>query len=168
MQELLKNYGAALAGARVLDFGSGTGLLTEHLVAAGATVHAVDTSPAMIEVLDAKIAEQRWTKVTTSAERPATTPQYDLIVCSSVCSFLDDYPATVTALVALIQPAGLFVQWDWEREDGDTHGLSKAEINSALTDAGLIGVSVNAGFSISIDDQTLSPLMGYGQRPHNG
>jgi len=89
-----ETYGLALAGADVIDFGCGTGLLTERLVSAGAAVHAVDTSQAMLDVLDRKISERGWTNVATSRELAKTTRVYDLIVCSSVCSFLDDYPGS--------------------------------------------------------------------------
>jgi predicted TPR repeat methyltransferase len=167
LQEIVKSCGVALAGARVIDFGCGTGLLTEQLVLAGAAVHGVDTSPAMLDVLDGKVARHRWTNVTTSAEPPATAPLYDLIACSSVCSFLDDYPGTVADLVSLLRPGGLFVQWDWERTSDDPHGLSRDEITDALERAGLVEISVNTGFSVSVDDQTMSPLAGHGRRPHN-
>ena len=55
---VLERHGVTLAGARVLDFGCGTGLLTGHLLAAGATVHAFDTSAGMLQVLRAKLGER--------------------------------------------------------------------------------------------------------------
>lgn len=168
LQEVVKSFSVALAGAQVIDFGCGTGLLTEQLVSAGAAVYAVDTSPGMLDVLDGKVAQNRWTNVRTGAELPVTARVYDMIVCSSVCSFLDDYPGTVTDLASLLRPGGIFVQWDWERtSDDDPHGLTRDEINSALERAGLVGVSVNTGFSASVEDQTMSPLMGRGRRPNN-
>ncbi len=160
--ELMEEGGLTLVGAHVLDFGCGTGLLTEQLVATGATVHAVDTSPAMLDVLKSKVVERQWTGVITSAEPPVTAQEFDLIVCSSVCSFLDDYPGTVNDLVSLLRPGGLFVQWDWERSGEDSHGLSKDEITEALRQAGLIDVSVKTAFSILIDDKPMSPLLGHG------
>ena len=45
-----------LDGARILDFGCGTGLLTEQLSQRAELVVAIDTSVAMINVLKAKIA----------------------------------------------------------------------------------------------------------------
>ncbi len=162
LQELLAKGNLTLVGAHALDFGCGTGLLTEQLASAGATVHAVDTSPAMLDVLKSKVTNQQLAGVTTSAGTPTTTQDFDLIVCSSVCSFLDDYPGTVDDLVSLLRPGGLFVQWDWERSGNDSHGLSKEEINDALCQAGLIDVSVKTAFSIKIDDKPMSPLVGHG------
>jgi len=155
----------SLDGSRVLDFGCGTGLLTERLVLAGASVHAVDTSPAMIAVLDRKIAQRGWTKVTTAADLPNEPESYDVIVCSSVCAFLDDYRGTVAELVALLRPGGLFVQWDWERTTGTSHGLSRDEIEHVLGAVGLEETSVTTGFTEQVGEQVMRPLMGCGRRP---
>ena len=167
LQSAMQQRGVLLAGASVLDFGCGTGLLTERLVADGAAVTAVDTSAAMLAVVQSKVVEYGWTTVTTSVELPESTSRFDLIVCSSVCSFLDDYPGMVATLAGLLAPGGLFVQWDWEFDetDGDPHGLSRTQITDALTAAGLAQVSVDIGFEIPFEDQTMRPLMGQGQRP---
>lgn len=166
LAEVLGEVGLTLDGARVLDFGCGTGLLTERLVDEGASVHAVDTSAAMIEVLDAKIAERGWTNVTTGSDLSETPERFDLVVCSSVCSFLDDYPATAQELAALLSSGGLFVQWDWERLPGeaDGHGLTRDEIGAALDAAGLEGIAVETGFSVEFEGETMAPLMGYATR----
>ena len=165
--ELLQASALPLAGASILDFGCGTGLLTEQLVTAGATIDAVDTSEVMLEALDAKIAQHGWTTVRTSTDLPDEVARYDLVVCSSVCSFLDDYPSTVGHLVSRLAPAGLFVQWDWERSGDDEHGLTRDQIRHALNTAGLSAIDVHTGFTIEVNGQTMSPLMGHGQRPRH-
>lgn len=157
--------GVDLDGARVVDFGCGTGLMTERLVGVGASVHAVDTSPAMLAVLDAKVDERGWSQVTTGAEPPVAQGSHDLIVCSSVCSFLDDYPGTAAELVGLLRPGGLFVQWDWERSGDDEHGLTRTEIQDALGRAGLDQVVVETAFSVSMGEATMEPLIGHGRAP---
>lgn len=167
LAEVLEAAGIGLAAAEVLDFGSGTGLLTERLVQEGAAVCAMDTSAAMIEVLQAKIADHGWAQVTASTELPDPSERFDLVVCSSVCSFLDDYPAVAGDLANRLRPGGLFVQWDWERpsgQDGDAHGLSRAEVRTALLGAGLASVEVGTGFSVEFEGETMAPLMGYGVR----
>lgn len=163
LQEILESFGVALPSSKVLDFGCGTGLLTEQLAEAGTSVHAVDNSRAMLDVLARKAAQRRWTNVQISAELPVISPKLDLIVCSSVCSFLDDYPGTVSDLVELLGPGGLFIQWDWERTGDDPGGISRQEISNALSQAGLSEVSVRTGFSISVDGQKMSPLVGFGR-----
>lgn len=165
LESELAARGRTLAGASVCDFGCGTGLLTEYLAPTCATVDAVDTSPAMLAELADKAERNGWTHVRPNGGIDATGPQYDLIVASSVCSFLPDYPATVRELVARLKPDGLFVQWDWERAEGEAeeHGLTVAEIRSALADAGLVSVTVRTAFETTVEGQTMSPLMGVGE-----
>lgn len=165
LRRVTADFHLSLDGARVLDFGCGSGILTEHLVAAGSEVFAVDTSPAMLDVLEAKIAQRDWTSVCASDSLPAEHSSFDLVVCSSVCAFLDDYPAAVGELVTYLRGQGLFVQWDWERQGEEPHGLSRTEIQEALTAAGLSDISVSEAFSVTVEDQTMSPIMGVGQRP---
>jgi len=155
-----------LDGMRVLDFGCGTGLLTEQLVTAGAShIDAIDTSPAMLTVLDAKVRGQGWNNVETSHAIPIGSGSFDLVVCSSVLAFIDDYLGTVSGLVAMLKPGGTFVQWDWERVDDDPHGLSRSEISETLRGAGLDNISVDIGFEADAYGQTMRPLMGVGRRP---
>ena len=167
---LLRGSGRSLDGANVIDFGAGTGLLTERLVDAGARVHAVDTSTAMLDVVRAKSDAHGWTDVHISTDLPSDesgtdATDFDLVVCSSVCSFLDDYPGTVARLCQLLRPGGRFVQWDWERTAADEHGLSRTEIMSALESAGLSEVSVDVGFEVAVEDDVMRPLMGQGRVP---
>lgn len=166
LQGVLADLDMTLKGGHSLDFGCGTGLLTERMVAEGATVHAVDTSSAMLEIVRSKAADRGWTNVTTSAVVP-TSGRHDLITCSSVCGFLDDYPGTAAALTRLLRPGGLFIQWDWERDpdDDDAHGLDRVSIRDALTTAGLESITVRQAFAVTVDDQTMRPLMGFGTRP---
>lgn len=153
-----------LSGSVVCDFGCGTGLLTERLVDAVEWIDAVDTSPAMLDVVGAKIVERGWSKVRPMVTIPSSSSSHDLIVCSSVCSFLEDYPGTVRRLARLLRPGGLFVQWDWERQDGDdSHGLSRNEIREALTTAGLVAVEVDTAFEVDLDGTVMRPLMGVGR-----
>ena len=93
--------------------------------------------------------------------------RFDLVVCSSVCAFLDDYPGTVDTLVQLLKPAGLFVQWDWELDPNaqEPFGLTQEQVRATLLSSGLENVQVTPAFEVSIDDRTVRPLMGLGQIP---
>lgn len=164
---ILDEDALSLEGLRVVDFGCGTGLLTERLVGVGARVVAIDTSPAMLAVLDRKIADRGWTTVRTSTDLAIGDEQFDLVVCSSVLGFVDDYRTVVRDLSSMLRPGGLFVQWDWERTDGDDggHGLSRSEISEALTAAGLEGIEVGPDFTIDIEGEVVRPLRGHGRRP---
>lgn len=161
---VVEDAGPPLQGSAVLDFGCGTGLLTERLVGAGARVTAVDTSTSMLEVLNAKISRTGWTAVQTATSVPDRPPTFDLIVCSSVCAFLEDYGATAAGLAGRLQPGGLFVQWDWERVGDEDHGLTRQEIQQTLSGAGLHQVTVATAFSVDFGGQAMAPLIGYGRR----
>lgn len=169
LQSTLERHAMTLDGARVIDFGAGTGLLTEPLAAHGAEVLAVDTSRAMLDALAQKVDERNWSGVSTATDIANVTGLHDLIVCSSVCSFLDDYPAVAGELAALLRPGGLFVQWDWERDgtDPDGHGLTRQEIDDALRAAGLEQIHVGTAFSVAFGDETMRPVLGSGRRPNS-
>ena len=107
----MADHDLTIDGMSVLDFGCGTGLLTELLVDRVASIDAVDPSPAMRRVLTGKIRQHRWGSVRVLADLPAGSA-YDLIVCSSVLSFVDDHPATVALLSTHLAPGGLLVHWD--------------------------------------------------------
>ncbi len=164
LRDAVRLAGLSLDGATIVDFGCGTGLLTEQLVDDGAIVTAIDTSTAMLDALEAKIAERGWSQVVTGADLPAGREVWDVVACSSVCSFLDDYPGTVAQLVARLRPGGLFIQWDWERTGTDPHGLSVEEIRKALTGAGLVEITVATAFEVEIGGDTMAPLVGHGTR----
>ena len=162
--------GVQIAGARACDFGCGTGLLTEHLVGLCGHIDAVDSSPAMIEMLRDKIERHHWSNVGVFEELPGSAVPYDLVVCASVCAFVDDYPGVVHQLASSMAPGGLFVQWDWELDiaDDEPFGLIRKVIRDALEAAGLVSVHVDTAFELSVADQTMRPLIGVGQRPHTG
>ncbi len=165
LERLLQRDASTLDDALVLDFGCGTGLLTEQLAGAGANVHAVDTSAAMLGILRSKQDLLGAGHVIADTDLPPPEQRFRVAACSSVCAFLDDYPATVVDLAARLQPDGLFVQWDWERTADDEHGLTRDQIVAALRAAGLTDIEVSIGFDIEIDGQRMAPLMGHGRRP---
>ena len=164
--EVLADRRRPLEGARVLDFGCGTGLLTQQLVDRVAAIDAMDTSSAMLDVLRAKAVRAGWTNVRVLGELPVSGT-YDLIVASSVCSFLDDYPGVASHLASLLSAEGTFVQWDWERDpaDDDQHGLTRVGVVDALAAAGLEAVTVESAFEVRVGDTVMAPIIGVGSKP---
>lgn len=175
LQRQCVDLGVALEGARALDFGCGTGLLTERLAPRCDNVVAVDASAAMIEVLERKqaggalgnvVARALLVSERTLAEDAAFADPFDLVVCSSVCAFLDDYPAMLALLAARLRPGGIFVQWDWELDPSaeEPFGLSNDQVREAIQAAGLEVVTIGRGFSVAFEDRKMEPLMGVGRR----
>jgi 2-polyprenyl-3-methyl-5-hydroxy-6-metoxy-1,4-benzoquinol methylase len=167
--DVMAAHGLTLDGLDVCDFGCGTGLLTQRLAPLSRSITAVDASPAMLDVLDRKITTNSWSHVATMRDLPTRGARFDLIVCSSVCAFVDDYPATVERLVGLLRPGGVVVQWDWEfdPDDDEPFGLTRQQIRDALTGAGLGDVDVDVGFTADVDGETMRPVRGSGRRPEH-
>lgn len=157
---------------RVLDFGCGTGLLAERLAPHVADIVAVDASPAMVTRLRAKELPNvrpvaaTWTPESVAAAA-ADLGTFDLVVCSSVCGFLPDYPGAVAMLASLLRPGGHFVQWDWELDPtaDEPYGLTRDAIRDAIAGAGITVVSVDVGFEVPFEGHTMAPLMGIGRAP---
>ena len=129
----------------------------------------------MVAILDQKSERLGFSNVQTSTQSiddlaAATSglvaKGFDLIVCSSVCGFLDDYPGSVQTLCGLLKPGGMFVQWDWEfiATSSDPFGLTREKIAAAIRDAGMQSISVDTAFSVEVGDQMMRPLMGVGQK----
>ena len=164
LRTIISDRGLALGELRVCDFGCGTGLLTERLVGSCHSVLAVDTSAPMRAELERKVVARGWKNVRIAATVPAGE-RFDLVACSSVLAFVDDYKGTVGALVDRLEPGGLFVQWDWELlpDDAESHGLSRERIEATLAGAGLAAVEVATAFEVTVDGATMAPLVGIGE-----
>ena len=170
LEQACASRAVTIAGARVLDFGCGTGLLTVALAEAGAEVVGLDVSAAMLAVLEGKKVAGVTTvqgPLDAASGAPALAAPFDLITCSSVCAFLQDYPGTVVELVALLRPGGLFVQWDWEWDATaeEPMGLTRAAVQAALEGAGLTEVEVDTGFEAAFEGMVMRPVRGIGRRP---
>ena len=155
-----------LSAGRVLDFGCGTGLLSEKLALTCDQIVAVDTSMRMIDVLHEKIITARIGNITTlsTAISAATVSEsvelaskFDMVVASSVCSFLPDYEATLPVLASLLKSAGHFVQWDWLAD------MPVARIQSAFDASGLVALSIEQEFSMNADENPMPVVMGVGR-----
>lgn len=158
------------AGLRVLDFGAGTGLLTAKIAPKCREVVALDLAPKMIELLDAKAATQGWDNVSSFAGPLASwtnTAPFDLIVASSVCSFLPDFPAELLRLSSMLRKGGLFVQWDWRTNSADdwSKGLSEEDLRHAYATAQLEVLYTDHGFTFIFEGKELEVLMGVGRKP---
>jgi len=155
-----------LENSRVLDFGCGTGLLTEKLASICGHIVAVDTAAAMIDVLQNKVVEKHIGNITplvisiaaeTIRENSEFSEKFDLIVASSVCGFLPDYNLTLRDLSSALKPGGLFVQWDWSSE------MPIERVRSAYKALGLIDLDVEEVFAMTMDDESVPVVMGMAQ-----
>ena len=157
-----------LADCQVLDFGCGTGLLSERLAPLCGHVVAVDTSAKMIAVLQNKIVDKGIGKITalqsavdfTTIGQPSDLAgNFDLIVASSVCNFLPDYEASLRGLRSIMKPGGYFIQWDWLAD------MPVDRIRGAYEAAGLKAIAVEADFAMEFEEKSLPVVVGLAQLP---
>jgi 2-polyprenyl-3-methyl-5-hydroxy-6-metoxy-1,4-benzoquinol methylase len=144
VEEYAKNAFSALLqnininGLTVLDFGCGTGALTQLMSPTAKSIVAIDPSSEMIKHLDKKalnnvssISDYLSKELVQSL--PEFKNKFDVIVASSVCGFLPDYEATLSLLKSLLKDGGVFVQWDWlSNDDSSEMGLSVKRVKQAF------------------------------------
>ncbi|HHF3022742.1 TPA: class I SAM-dependent methyltransferase [Vibrio diabolicus] len=157
-----------LDGIKVLDFGCGTGQLSQRLSPMVKDIVALDASEAMIEELDKKeLANVEPVVDALSrglvAQHPAFRGQFDLVVASSVLAFVEDLDASLKISHSLLNHGGYFVHFDWIAES-EQDGFTLPKSKRALKDAGFTEVESQHVFDITSDGKTMSVLMGLGRR----
>ncbi|MEH0689369.1 class I SAM-dependent methyltransferase [Vibrio cholerae] len=153
-----------IQNTHVLDFGCGTGLLSQKLSPLVKDIVALDSSEAMIEQLDLKeLANVEPVVDILSrglvAMHPAFRHQFDLVVASSVCSFLPNYAETADVVYSLLDAGGHFVHWDWLSDGNQEGGMSKEHVNQVLTGVGFSEVLTSVPFAIDTPHGKLPVLM---------
>ncbi|WP_367989668.1 class I SAM-dependent methyltransferase [Vibrio sp. NTOU-M3] len=158
----------SIEGKHVLDFGCGTGLMSQKLAPFAKDIVALDSSEAMIEKLDDKQLENVEPVVDVLSRglvalHPAFRKQFDLIVASSVCGFLPNYSDVMDIVYSLLDEGGQFVQWDWLAEN-DSEGLTANKIERVLSSVGFNEVTISTPFEIETPEGKLKVVMGVGTK----
>lgn len=101
---------APLQGARVLDIGTGGGILAESMAQAGAQVTAIDLAEAPLAVARLHAREsgvdvdyRNIAAEDLAAQEPGS---YDVVTCLEVLEHVPDPASTVAACKALVKPGG--------------------------------------------------------------
>ncbi|EGQ7932692.1 class I SAM-dependent methyltransferase [Vibrio vulnificus] len=158
----------SLNGARVLDLGCGTGLLSQKISPLAKDIVALDSSEEMIEELDKKQlpnVEPVVDGLTRGlvAQHPAFRGQFDVVVASSVCAFIDDLETALEVSHSLLNIGGTFIHWDWVAQSGE-EGLTMQRAEMLLKQAGFADVSVTPAFEMQFEGETHSVFVGQGKR----
>jgi 2-polyprenyl-3-methyl-5-hydroxy-6-metoxy-1,4-benzoquinol methylase len=138
-------------GTRVLEYGAGTGLLSEQLVSDIGPLTLLDVSAGMREVLAEKVADGRLAgarvlDIDLSVGEPPAGETYDLIVSLMTLHHVDDVGRLLGVLRRMLAPDGDLVLFDLDAEDGSFHsdpsftghlGFERDELAELLVDAGL-------------------------------
>jgi ubiquinone/menaquinone biosynthesis C-methylase UbiE len=161
----------------LMDFGAGTGLLTERIAPYVGTITAVDISDSMIEKLKQKIPRLPC-RLTLLQQDFSTGPlpdlQVDGIVSTMTLHHIEDVPALFRRLGSLLRPGGFVAFCDIDREDGSFHtidtgvrhlGFDREEIANWLQDAGFEKVRIEEAATIRKPQGEYSAFLLTGVKP---
>ena len=162
---------------RVLDYGAGTGLVTQALGERVGPATLADNSSGMRGVIQDKIAAgvlpaARVWDLDLEAQ-PAPDERFDLIVTSLVLHHVHALERVLSRFAELLEPGGYLCIADLDREDGDFHGhdfdghhgFDRDELAALLADAGLVDVAVRDCTEFDRDGVTYSVFLAVARRP---
>jgi predicted TPR repeat methyltransferase len=155
----------SIQGLNIFDFGCGTGLLTEKMASSAKSIIALDVSTKMLDVLNSKklpdvVSVSEPLTPQAIKENTAFSNKFDVIVASSVFSFLPEYVSTLKLLKSLLVSGGLILQWDWLSPDPDSDfGLTETKVKEALAEAGFNQISITTPFSLTSSKGTMPIVM---------
>ncbi|RQW64881.1 class I SAM-dependent DNA methyltransferase [Vibrio viridaestus] len=155
-----------IEGKHILDFGCGTGLMTEFLAMKAKSIVALDGSELMIEELDKKDLSNVEPVVDfltrgLVAQHPAFRKQFDIVVASSVCGYLDNLSEAVEIIYSLLDKGGYFIHWDWINDDEyRSEGVSTIQMQDELIQAGFSRVKMSHTYRLKTAKGGKSVMMG--------
>ncbi|MGD8151302.1 class I SAM-dependent DNA methyltransferase [Ornithinimicrobium sp. Y1694] len=172
-------------GGRLLEYGAGTGLVTQALVgylAPVAPIVLVDSSSGMRKVIEEKIVagslpegSQVWDLDLSDAATPLPDERFDLVVASMVLHHVPDLATALGNLTELLLPGGHLAIADLDAEDGSFHahlhdfdghhGFVREDVATALREAGLDQVVIEDCHAIERDDQPYTVFLATARRP---
>lgn len=135
-------------GVRLLEYGAGTGLLSQQLASQVGSIALADPSHGMREVMEEKAAAgvlpgARVLDLDLSGQ-PALEERFDLIVTAMVLHHIPDLTPVLEGFARMAEPGGFLCVLDLEREDGSFHGdgfaghdgFDRAELSGWLNEVG--------------------------------
>lgn len=98
-------------GFKAVDFGAGTGNITEKLLNLGFEVMAIDISREMCEILKAKnkkaLQGKKLQVLNINIDKYEVAGRFDLVACCSVLHHLQDYIGTIGKLSHIVKEGGV-------------------------------------------------------------
>jgi 2-polyprenyl-3-methyl-5-hydroxy-6-metoxy-1,4-benzoquinol methylase len=138
-------------GVRLLEYGAGTGLLSQELADDVASITVTDPSSGMRQVMEEKVAAGALPRARVLdldlSRDPAPDEQFDLIVAAMVLHHIPDLAPVLRGFAEVAAPGAALCIVDLEREDGSFHGdgfdghhgFEREELSRWLGDAGFAG-----------------------------
>lgn len=151
---------------RLLEYGAGTGLVTEALRDAVGPATMADTSAGMREVMQRKveagvIPDARVWDHDLAADASLPDERFDLVVTALVMHHIADIDRALANFAQLLEPGGHLCIIDLDHEDGSFHGegfeghhgFVRNDLAAQLTDAGFTDVSFQTCHHVIRHDQ---------------
>lgn len=161
---------------QMLEYGAGTGLVSQALRGQVGPMTLADPSAGMREMTAAKIERgdlplaRVWDL---DLQRDPVPPEtFELIVSSMVLHHVKDLNAVLQGFGKLLEPGGYLCIADLDREDGSFHGVDfdghhgfdRVELAEALGAAGFTRVDISDCTSVERDGQTFPVFLAVAQR----
>lgn len=147
---------------RVLEYGAGTGLLSQALVGHIGPLTVADPSAGMRSVLADKVSSgvlpvdtEIWDVDLSTSTPPEAA--FDLIVSLMALHHIPDVPAVLRGCAQLLPPGGRVALCDLVAEDGSFHDAPDAEVHHGfetdhlgrwLREAGFVDVEVGHAYEV--------------------
>ncbi len=157
----------ALDGSeRLLEYGAGTGLVTQALRDAVGPVTLADTSGGMRAVMLAKIGAGALTDARVwdldLATEPAPDDRFDVVVTVLTLHHVHDVDTVLSRFAEVLQQGGHLCVVDLEQEDGSFHGLDfdghqgfdRSQLAASLATAGFSDIEFSECHHIVRDGAT--------------
>ena len=162
---------------RVLEYGAGTGLLTQAMRDRVGPVVLTDVSEGMLDVMRAKVADgtirdAEVRRLDLCADPP---PQdgFELVTSMLALHHIPDPAPAVAGIHACLVPGGHVALADLDAEDGSFHGhdrddvhrgFSRERLTHLLTAAGFVDVQVDEATRMTKNDKEFAILLATGRR----
>jgi len=133
---------------RIMDFGSGTGLLLAAIAPHVHSIAAVDVSPSMNVQLRDKLADIACPveMIELDLEQSTLDRKFDGVISSMTMHHIKDVAAMLKTFHALLNDGGFIAIADLEREDGSFHGEEPGVHHLGFEPDTFAAMAVRAGF----------------------
>jgi 2-polyprenyl-3-methyl-5-hydroxy-6-metoxy-1,4-benzoquinol methylase len=152
---------------RIMDFGSGTGLLTQEIAPHVGHITAIDMSPAMNEVLRGKAGkfECELEIVEIDLSESSIDRSFDAIISSMTIHHVENISAILAKFYAMLKPGGAIALADLVSEDGSFHKDNEGVFHFGFDPDEFLDLARKAGFENLQSEIVSTARKPYGDYP---
>jgi len=142
---------------KIMDFGSGTGLLLSEIAPYVGKITAVDISASMNEILRAKKVDCEIEILEMDLTTEQLEEKFDSIISSMTFHHIEDVTELFKKLYALLNDKGTIAIADLDKEDGSFHSTDTGVFHYGFDRDAFKHIAENAGFR-NLKIQTISTI----------